>query len=73
MIHSLVPGTEKDGEEKFENFQKCFQEVLQSCGIAVEGVGRRGDVEKEDKNQLVLQRIRVIESYLSLSGLIIYL
>ena len=55
VIPCVVPDREKDGEEKVEKFQKCFQEVLQSCGIAVEELGLVGDVEKEEENQLVLQ------------------
>ena len=59
----MVPDREKDGE-KFQKFQECFQEVLQSCGVAVEEPGlqvassdreEEEDAEKEEENQLVLQ------------------
>ena len=44
----MVPDRQKkDGEEKFQRFQKCFQEVLQSCGVAVGEPGLQDQGESE--------------------------
>ena len=48
MIPCVVPDREKKGgEEKFQKFQKCFQQVLQSCGVAVGEPGLQDQGESE--------------------------